>query len=305
MGGRWDDVKKGVKENLMITSMTAFSRKMHEDVWGTLIWELRSVNHRYLEMALRLPESFRIYEKSIRDEIIKLLKRGKIEATLKFYPGTEVPFDFIVNQGLIGKLAAAARDIENAFSNQPLNLNLTDILAWQGVLQTKDTHMGALSSAMVTLLQESLKDLVEMRQREGHSIATFLQKRIADIREQMAVIHQRLPLIQDAEQQRIKTRFAELSLELNPDRLAEEMAWMAQKADIAEELQRLDAHLIEVNRVLEKGGVVGRRLDFLMQELNREANTLSSKSQDAMQTQAAVEIKVLIEQMREQVQNIE
>ena len=287
----------------MVASMTAFARKGQEADWGSITWEVRSVNHRYLELSLRLPEPLRILEKQVREAIQGELGRGKIEATLKFQPGGVVPFDMEVNRGLAEKLAGAAQSIHPLFSDA--QLNIMDVLEWPGVLQTKDTRMDAVGEAMLLLLKNTLIDLVVSRQREGEGLKKYMQARLDTVQQHVDRVKQQLPDVLQQGRERMVTRFEELSINVDKDRLEQEMVWLAQKVDVAEELQRLQAHVTEVRRVLDQGGVVGRRLDFLMQELNREANTLGSKSIDSAISQAVIELKVCIEQMREQVQNIE
>lgn len=287
----------------MIASMTAFARKSQEANWGSVTWEIRSVNHRYLEMAIRMPEPLRNLEKSVREQIQKYISRGKVEAMLRFQPGQDVPFNIIVNQSLAQQLANAAKSVDKLFPNT--QVNMVEVLAWPGVLHTKDTNMDVVGEAMLGLLQETIADLVSVRQREGAGVEKFMAERLKSIQGYIDVIKSRMPETLKTGRTKMIARFKELSVSLDKERLEQEMVWLAQKVDVAEELQRLTAHVLEVQRVLKEGGVVGRRLDFLMQELNREANTISSKSTDSAVTQAAIELRVQIEQMREQVQNIE
>lgn len=287
----------------MIASMTAFARKSQEANWGSITWEIRTLNHRYLEIAIRMPEPLRNFEKSVRNQIQQFISRGKIEAILRFQPGQDVPFNIIVNQSLAQQLAHAAQSMDTLFPNA--HIDMTGILTWPGILHTKNSNMGDVDEAMLILLQETMSDLVSMRQREGAKIKEFMQNRLKDIQIYIDVIKKRMPDVLNISRAKIKTRFEKLAVNLDKERLEQEMVWLAQKMDIAEELQHLEAHVIEVRRVLEKENVVGRRLDFLMQELNREANTISSKSIDLQVTQAAIELRVQIEQMREQVQNVE
>jgi len=287
----------------MIASMTAFTRKTATMACGSLTWELRAVNHRYLDMSVRLPEAFRHLEKATRDEIQHFIFRGKVEATLKFQPGDEVPFDMVVNESLLQQLAEAARQVESQFSS--VTVNMVDLLNWQGMLETKQKNVEAVDAAVIALLKEVLADFILMRQREGLGIKQFILDRLLSLERHAVTVEARLPMVKQQASDKILKRFSELSIELDSARLEQEMLWLVQKSDVAEELHRLRAHITEVQRVLSGGKVVGRRLDFLMQELNREANTLGSKSADALMTQAVVELKVEIEQMREQVQNIE
>ncbi len=287
----------------MIASMTAFARSATQAQWGSLTWELRSVNHRYLEVSVRLPEALRVIEKLAREQTARVLKRGKVELNLKFYPGEDVPFDFEFNENLAKQLAQTSKQVSDIFP--VATTQVVDVLNWPGVLQIKETHMQQVNKEALVLLQQALEEMLQMRCKEGEGIKDFLMQRLAVIEEQVEKVTQELPVLLKKQREKILARFEEMRLELDKDRLEQEMVWLTQKMDVAEELQRLKSHVEEVRRILGKGGVVGRRLDFLMQELNREANTLSSKSVDAGLTQAAVELKVAIEQMREQVQNVE
>lgn len=287
----------------MIVSMTGFSRQTHEADWGAVTWEIRSVNHRYLEPTLRLPEPLRDVEKLVRARLQSHLSRGKVDLVLRFQPGKHAPFDIEINEDLVNKLSDAAECIDRSFSGS--SINAMDVLNWPGVLRTKDTGMDLVAEAALSLLDHALQDLCAMRAREGAGLQAFLEQRLVLMEQEIEVIQQRMPSVLEAQRERITRRFDELSLALDSERIEQEMTLLIQKSDIAEELQRLIAHMAEVRSVLEKGGVVGRRLDFLMQELNREANTLGSKSIDPKITQSVVELKVQIEQMREQVQNIE
>jgi len=287
----------------MISSMTAFARKMDQTSLGQLTWEVRSVNHRYLEINLRLPEQLRAAEKGARDLLASVLKRGKVDVFLKFQPGEEVPFDIKINQALIKQLASAEQQVRKNFAN--LNVNFTDVLSWPGVLQTEETRMEQVVENALSLLKNVIAELVAVREREGEGIKNFMLERLDMIAEQIKIVEKRLPQMQTAMREKIMARFEELKIAPDQERVEQEMIFLLQKMDVAEELQRLPAHLAEVRRNLKGGVAVGRRLDFLMQELNREANTLGSKVLDVEVTQAVVEIKVQIEQMREQVQNIE
>lgn len=287
----------------MISSMTAFARKMDTSKLGQLTWEIRSVNHRYLEINLRLPEQLRGAEKAVRDLLAAVLKRGKVDVFLKFQPGEEVPFDIKINSALLKQLANAEQQVRKNFAN--LNVNFTEVLNWPGVLQTEETQMEAVAQQALNLLKATIKELAATREREGEGIKNFMLDRLKVIEAQIKIVEKRLPQMQTAMREKILARFEELKLTPDKERVEQEMIFLLQKMDVAEELQRLPAHLDEVRRNLKGGNAVGRRLDFLMQELNREANTLGSKVLDVEVTQAVVEIKVQIEQMREQVQNIE
>src|SRR3990167_667759 len=290
------------RDENMVASMTGFSSSTHEASWGTLVWEIRSVNHRFLEMSLRLPESLRAHEMTVRERIQAAIKRGKVDASLRFIPGAEVPFEFVVNEPLLQQLAKASNQINPLFANTVINP--LEILNWQGILETRPTHLKSVMAAMLSSLDQALSDLVIVRNREGQGVKLFIENRLKDVNACVEKITKLLPKLKEQTCEKIKARFNELALEVNPERLEQEMVWLLQKMDIAEEIQRLYSHLKEVKRALNQE-IVGRRLDFLMQELNRETNTLGSKSVDSEVTQWVIEMKVQIEQMREQVQNIE
>lgn len=287
----------------MISSMTAFARQMEQTPYGQFTWEVRSVNHRYLEIGLRLPESLRSLEKKIRELLGASLKRGKVDVMLRFQPGEEVPFELKINSALVKQLAALNAQVRDHFSDA--QTQLMDLLSWPGVLETTETRADVLAEQALRSLEQTIAEVTSVRQREGEGIAAFLEARLLVILAEVEKIEKRVPKVQKQTREKILQRFEELALEPNAERVEQEMVYLLQKMDVAEELQRLLAHMEEVRRLLKKGGVIGRRLDFLMQELNREANTLGSKSADADVTQSVVEMKVQIEQMREQVQNIE
>ena len=292
-----------MEDQAMIASMTAFARQTKTTSFGSLVWEIRSVNHRYLEVSLRLPDFLNPLESPIRDQIHRQLHRGKVDAVLRFQSGMKVSFQLVANRTLIAQLAKASESALEFFPTA--SINMMDVLSWPGVLETPEQPMDEITQDVLTLLKATLDDVVQSRRREGEGIQQFLLERLSNLQKGTTNIKKRVPELMDVTRQKIKSRFEELSLSVEQERLEQEMVWLIQKMDVSEELQRLEAHQIEVQRILEQGGVVGRRLDFLMQELNREANTLSSKSWDADVTQIAVELKVQIEQMREQVQNLE
>jgi len=283
--------------------MTAFARAERAGPQGTLSWELRSVNHRYLEPHLRLPESFRDLEGSVREALRQGLSRGKVECTLRFTEETTgKPLQ--VNRERASQLVAAAETVASLIK-QPSALNPLEVLAWPGVLVADATDPQALNNDALALFNEALNELKAGRAREGADLARLLDERLTSIKTEIATLRTLVPQMLAAQRQKVLDRFADMRAELDPQRLEQEMVLLAQKSDVAEELDRLSTHVTEVRRVLKTGGQAGRRLDFLMQELNREANTLGSKAFDPRSTQAAVNLKVLIEQMREQVQNIE
>lgn len=288
----------------MTLSMTAFSRQQHEQEWGSLTWEIRSVNHRYLETSVRLPESFRALENAVRETVRKRLSRGKVECQLRFQSEANVSTDIHLNKALIEKLLQASAEID-ALSGNSSQLSNMEVLRWPGVIEEQDFDKATIEKLALELFGKALEDLIATRQREGAELEGFINQRIDSIREIVVTIREKMPDILTRQKQNILDRLEELKVELEPTRLEQEVSLLAQKADVEEELDRLDSHLNEVARVLNAKGQKGRRLDFLMQELNREANTLSSKSIVVETTLCAVELKVLIEQMREQIQNIE
>ncbi|WP_422910911.1 YicC/YloC family endoribonuclease [Pseudomonas sp. MAC6] len=287
----------------MIHSMTAFARAEQANANGTLSWELRSVNHRYLEPHLRLPESFRDLEGAVREALRNGLSRGKVECTLRF-SDDNAGKALQVNLERAAQLVAAAESVAGLIK-QPAALNPLEVLGWPGVLVANAADPQALNQSALALFTEALNELKNGREREGIELAKLLNERLDSILEQVAALRELVPQMLAGQRQKILDRCAEMQAELDPQRLEQELVILAQKSDVAEELDRLSTHVNEVRRVLKTGGQAGRRLDFLMQELNREANTLGSKAFDTRSTQAAVNLKVLIEQMREQVQNIE
>jgi uncharacterized protein (TIGR00255 family) len=287
----------------MVHSMTAFARNEQATAHGTLSWELRSVNHRYLEPHLRLPEAFRDLEGAVREALRQGLSRGKVECTLRFAEESAGK-QLQVDSERARQLIAAAEQVA-ALIQQPAPLNPLEVLAWPGVLVADSADPQALNAAALKLFDQALAELKAGRAREGAELAKLLNDRLDSILDEVAALRELVPQMLAGQRQKIETRFAEMQAELDPQRLEQELVLLAQKSDVAEELDRLSTHVSEVRRVLKAGGAAGRRLDFLMQELNREANTLGSKAFDPRSTQAAVNLKVLIEQMREQVQNIE
>ncbi|MFN3165209.1 MAG: YicC/YloC family endoribonuclease, partial [Pseudohongiellaceae bacterium] len=279
----------------MMLSMTAFSRQQLEGDWGALTWEIRSVNHRYLESSVRLPEPFRSLEAKVRDRLRKKLARGKVECQLRYQAVAPEQSELQLNDALIERLLDANKEI-SARLGGPTDLNGIDILRWPGVIKDETADSSALESEALKLFDQALDELIANRQREGDAIKAMLEQRISAIRDIVVAVRKKMPDILAAQRQTMLDKINELKAELEASRIDQEVALLAQKADVAEELDRLDSHLEECARVLDTKGPKGRRLDFLMQELNREANTLSSKSLVADTTLSAVELKVLIEQ---------
>ena len=288
----------------MTLSMTAFSRQQQEQEWGSLTWEIRSVNHRYLETSVRLPESLRALENSVREVVRKRLTRGKVECALRFQSEAKVSSDLHLNTKLIQQLVQANIEIEQ-ITGTSASLNNMEVLRWPGVIEEQDFDKTSIEKQALILFSAALDDLVATREREGTELQGFILQRIHSVREIVVSIRNKMPEILAKQKQNILDRLADLQAELEPTRLEQEVSLVTQKADVEEELDRLNSLLNEVERVLCAKGQKGRRLDFLMQELNREANTLSSKSIVVETTLNAVELKVLIEQMREQIQNVE
>jgi uncharacterized protein (TIGR00255 family) len=288
----------------MIRSMTAFSRQQGTTENGLLVWELRSVNHRFSEVSLRLPEDLRFLEGKIREQIGKRVKRGKIDANLRFQSAVVDEQPLEIDTELTKKLANATREVDQLLYNAA-PINALDVLKWPGVLKAREPDTDQLGADTLALLDAALAELLETRAREGEKLKAVIVSRCDAIEVQVARVAERLPEILQVMRQRLEDRLQEIKGELDPARVEQEIVLLANKADVDEELDRLNTHISEVRRVLEQDEPVGRRLDFLMQELNREANTLGSKSVHTDTTGASVELKVLIEQMREQIQNIE
>ncbi|WP_165857552.1 YicC/YloC family endoribonuclease [Marinobacter sp. JSM 1782161] len=288
----------------MIRSMTAFARKDTEGEWGSLTCEIRAVNHRYLEPAFRLPEPLRELENGFRETLRKRLGRGKVEIGLRLQLADDATGGLTVNQALAEELNDAANHINRILDN-PAHINALDILRWPGVLQSGERDLEPVKEAAQALFAETVDELVGVREREGERLRPLFEERLQEITDSVSQVRKRMPELLEQQSDSLRERFEAAKVELDPDRLAQEMVVLAQKSDVAEELDRLDTHVSEVRQTLSGDKPIGRRLDFLMQELNREANTLSSKSIDAEVTRVAVDLKVLIEQMREQVQNLE
>lgn len=290
---------------MMVYSMTAFSRCELSTDQGNLAWEIRSVNHRYLEASLRLPESFRELEGPLRERLRKQLGRGKVECTLRFNPAGDIGTALHLNEELIDQLLNASRQLGNRLGDAAAPINPLELLAWPGVLAGTEADHSGLAAQASELFDQALSELKAQRAREGTELKVLLEERLSAISERVATLREMMPELLAAHRQKLIDRFAEAKLELDGTRVEQEIVMLAQKIDVAEELDRLDTHVNETRRVLAGNAAMGRRLDFLMQEFNREANTLGSKAIDSRSTQAAVDMKVYIEQMREQVQNIE
>lgn len=288
----------------MIFSMTGFASVQRETAGGTLAVELRSVNHRYLELHLRLDDAMRSFEPQLREAISAKLGRGKVEcrASLLTSSGKSVPAE--LSSAALEQLAQLSTTVQKYFP-QSLPLTVADILRWPGVLATDDISADKLSGDLGAALDQALEELTASRAREGEKLAAVILDRVSQMEALVAKTRPLLPALLQAYQEKLAARIREALQTTDETRIHQELALYAQKIDVDEELERLTAHLQEVRRVLRSGGAIGKRLDFLMQELNREANTLGSKSVSSETSQASMELKVLIEQIREQVQNIE
>ena len=286
----------------MIRSMTAFAAGERNTSWGTLSCEVRAVNHRFLELGVRLPDELRAVEPSIRERVAKLVSRGKVELGMRLRNGDQDEM-LQLNPARVSHLAALGRNLHEHFPT--LRVEMTELLKFPGVLQTQTGDPAALHAEALSLLDEVLDQFVDARGREGANLSANILDRVDAIARHAADARTLMPAIRAGQKQKLVNRLADLPQPLDPGRFEQELVMALQKLDVDEELDRLDSHIIELRRVLGQKEAVGRRLDFLLQEFNREANTFGSKSVDARTSALAVELKVLIDQIREQSQNIE
>jgi uncharacterized protein (TIGR00255 family) len=287
----------------MTKSMTGFARVENESEVGHLAIELRAVNHRYLEISPRMPEELRSFEGQLRSTIQKQLARGKIDCNIRFKTARSEA-GLTLDEDLIQALLKTIDSVEHKMSNPARNTAL-DFMGWPGVIKEDKPDQEATGKMLLTQLQSALNELIEMRKAEGQRLEALILDRLDQVADIVKKVQARLPIVLDAVREKLLGRFKSLEIEADSGRLEQELVIIAQKLDVAEELDRLLSHIEATRETLATDNPIGRKLDFLMQEFNREANTLSSKSGDAETTQAAVDLKVLIEQMREQVQNIE
>ncbi len=288
----------------MITSMTGFARREATGAYGQLACELRSVNHRYLEAGFRLPEELRAIESELRQALARELRRGKVDCTLHLRASQSAAAELSVDDRALAQLLNRVREIVAAAPGKP-TVDVMDILRWPGIVREDETDTDSLQAAVRSLFADTVKELAESRAREGARLQELIETRCSALEQIVLQVRARLPEITTRIRQRLVDRVAELGAAVDNERLEQEIVLVLQRLDVAEELDRLTGHIEETRRVIGASEAAGRRLDFLMQELNREANTLSSKSQDLETTRFAVDMKVVIEQMREQVQNIE
>ena len=287
----------------MIRSMTGFARRERQYPWGLLAWELKTVNHRYLEVGCRLPEEFRAAEADFRQAVSSAVRRGKVECSLHFRPAV-VAGALEIDAEVLAALTQRAQKLA-AQAGPAARIDVLDLLRWPGVVRDQTRDSTALIAAAQALLGEALIELARFRDSEGGRLREALEQRCNGLNEFVGRVADRLPEVRARMRTKLLDRIAQLTADVDHDRLEQELAILAQRLDVDEELDRLRGHVAEVRKAFTGQEPAGRRLDFLMQELNREANTLSSKSQDLETTRSAVDMKVLIEQMREQVQNVE
>jgi len=284
--------------------MTGFARQSAESAAGTMTWELRAVNHRYLDVQFRLPDELRPQEQAFKQQVSSVLRRGKVECALHFRRAFDQSAELKLNADLIEVIGTRVTEIRNTVADAAAP-NAIDILRWPGVIAETEVDSEPLQTEAAELLDKTLHAMADMRRSEGERIKEMISTRCDDIAVIAASVRERLPAVLEGAHAKQRERIDRLDVEADPARLEVELALISQKLDVDEELDRLDSHVTEIRQTLDSDEAVGRRLDFLMQELNREANTLGSKSADAETTKAAVELKVLIEQMREQIQNVE
>lgn len=287
----------------MIRSMTAFARQEVKRPWGTAAWELRSVNQRYLETYIRLPEQLRSLELVIRERLRQRLTRGKVECNLRFDLSSNAQSGLNMNEDLAKQLVAAANWVKN-YSHEG-EINPLEILRWPGVMSAQEQDLDTISEELLAALDDTITAFIDAREREGAALKTLIEQRLDGVSEEVRKVRAQMPDILLWQRERLQSKLDDAQIQVDPNRLEQELILLAQRIDVAEELDRLDAHVKETHNILKKKEAVGRRLDFMMQEFNRESNTLASKSINADITSSAIELKVLIEQMREQIQNIE
>lgn len=288
----------------MTHSMTGYARVVQESEQGQLTLELRAVNHRYLEISMRIPEELRQFEMALRERLQAKLGRGKLDCNVRFRSAKSSAEAVQVDENMARSILAACDQLHDWMQNSA-RITPLEVLAWPGVVKESQLDTAPVGRQLVALLDQAVDELIKMREQEGIRLEEMITSRLTQIAALVADVRQRRLDVLKAIREKLITRIAELDVTADEQRLEQELVFIAQKLDVAEELDRLDSHIKAVNQSLEKQEPIGRRLDFLMQEFNREANTLGSKSADSQTTQAAVELKVLIEQMREQVQNIE
>ena len=287
----------------MIYSMTAFARLEVKKDWGDAVWEIRSVNQRYLENFFRWPEQFRGLENTLREKLRQSLTRGKIECSLRIETKKQTNAELNLNKELANQVIQSLQWIKTQAGEG--EINLADVLRYPGVVEAQEQDLDVISQDLLTAFDDLLTDFIAMRGREGEKLNDIIQQRLDAFAVEADKVRSQMPAVLQWQRERLLQRFEDAQVNLDPQRVEQEMILLAQRVDVAEELDRLQMHVKETTNILKRGGAVGRKLDFMMQELNRESNTLASKSINADITASAVELKVLIEQMREQIQNLE
>ncbi|MBI2790603.1 MAG: YicC family protein [Gammaproteobacteria bacterium] len=288
----------------MIASMTAYGRRALQKEWGQATWELRSVNHRYLDLTFKLPEYFREWESDWRSLANDFLQRGKVECNLTFFHSSQTAPRLQINTDLVSQLLANCQTVSE-FPGVSPTIKAMEVLRWPDVMMTVAQDISHLKEPLTELFTQALQDLVQTRRREGSQLQKILKSKLNQVLEQVALVKEKLPLCLQAQKQKLMQKLTDIQSTIDPQRLEQELVLFAQRIDVEEEIERLYTHTQEVLRTLDDKGAMGRRLDFLMQEMNREANTLAAKAAENSVSQAAIELKVLIEQMREQIQNVE
>jgi uncharacterized protein (TIGR00255 family) len=283
--------------------MTAYARREIKGDWGSAAWELRSVNQRYLETYIRLPEQFRSLEPVIRERLRSRLTRGKVECNLRFDLDPSAQSTLQLNEKLAKQLVAAAQWVK--MQSDEGEINPLEVLRWPGVMLAEEQDLDAISNELLVALETAIDDFITARESEGAALKTLIETRLDGVSAEVVKVRAQMPNVLQWQRERLVSKLEDAQLQLENTRLEQELVLMAQRVDVAEELDRLDAHVKETHKILKKEEAVGRRLDFMMQEFNRESNTLASKSINSDVTTSAIELKVLIEQMREQIQNIE
>ena len=287
----------------MIRSMTAYARREVKGEWGSASWELRSVNQRYLETYIRMPEQFRSLEPVARERIRTRLTRGKVECNLRFEPDARSQSSLLLNEKLAKQLVEAANWVK--MQSDEGEINPVDILRWPGVMSAQEQDLDAITAEILAALDGALDDFIVARETEGRALKELIEQRLEGVSGEVVKVRAQMPEVLKWQRERLVAKLEDAQVQLENNRLEQELVLMAQRVDVAEELDRLEAHVKETYNILKKKEAVGRRLDFMMQEFNRESNTLASKSINSDVTNSAIELKVLIEQMREQIQNIE
>jgi len=288
----------------MISSMTGYARQSAQGSWGNLVVEIRSVNQRFLDLSIRLPDMLREFDPLIRAKVQSQLTRGKVEVQVKYQPGAELSSEMTLNKPLAQQVIKAADEVAGMMTHSAAT-SVTDILKWPMVMQMQELDVGSVKAHVEQVLEQALAIMVQTRQTEGEKLKALLLERIEVLTILVDEVKPLVPKIIKEQRQKLLARIEELQLNTDGERVEQEIILLAQRLDVSEEIDRLVAHIQETVKILKTGGVVGRRLDFLMQELNREANTLGSKSASVSSSHASVDLKVIIEQMREQIQNIE